>query len=134
MDADVRTAVIGTAAAALRVEAARLSGYRRVYMRGATYPVLVPGHDSSATDIVDGLLVHGIGADQERRLVRFEGDAYRRVEVVVERRQSGRLVARCFLPVTDDLADTRPWDLASWRRRDRTLYLSRIRRVPIAAR
>lgn len=135
MDAEVRVAVMGTAAASLHVEPARLSGYQRFHMRGATYPVLIPSSESAEIDVVDGVLALGITANQERCLVRFEGDAYRRAEVTVEGRRSGQVTARCFLPLTDDLADEpRPWDLASWRRRDRALYLARIRRIPIAAR
>ena len=102
-------------------------------MRGASYPVLVPTDGPGEGDPVDGLLVHGITAEDEARLVRFEGNAYRQAEVTVEGRRAGRVIARCFLPLTPDLADRRPWDFTTWRRRDRTRYLSRIRRRPIAA-
>jgi AIG2-like family. len=133
MDAEVRIAVLGPGASALPVESARLAGYRRLYMRGASYPVLVATDDPTEAAVVDGLLVHRIDAAAEQRLIRFEGDAYRLGDVTVERRRSGTVCARCFLPLTDNLADSRPWDPNTWRRRDRALYVSRIRRRAIAA-
>lgn len=133
MDAKVRVAVLGPGASALPVEPARLMGYRRLYARGARYPVLVAADEPTEANVVDGLLVHRIDPAAEQRLIRYEGDAYRRGEVMVVRRRSGTVCARCFLPVTADLADPRPWNPMIWRRRDRALYLSRVRRRPIAA-
>lgn len=130
MDAAVRAAVLGPRSDLPPVEAASLSGYRRLYMRGATYPVLVPAPQQE----VEGLLLHEVDANAERRLVHFEGDAYRQAMVTVAGRRSGLIAACCFLPVDNDLADaTQPWDLATWRRRHRRRYLTRIRRNPVAA-
>lgn len=128
MDADVRMAVLGHRATMLPVEPARLAGFRRLHMRGACFPVLVP----AVGEVIDGILVGGIDSDDERRLLRFEGAAYRRQPVTVDGRWTGRADAWCFLPVSSDLADSRPWDFSRWRRRDRTRYLGRIRRVPVA--
>ncbi|QNT68222.1 gamma-glutamylcyclotransferase family protein [Defluviicoccus vanus] len=130
MDAAVRAAVLGPRTDLPPVEAASLSGYGRLYMRGATYPVLVPAPQQE----VEGVLLHEVDANAERRLVRFEGDAYWQAMVTVAGRRSGSIAACCFLPVNNNLADeTRPWDLATWRRRHRRRYLTRIRSNPVAA-
>ena len=130
MDAAVRAVVLGPRTDLSPVEAAILAGYRRLSMRGATYPVLVP----APQQVVEGVLLRGLDADAERRLVSFEGAAYRQATVTVVGRWSEPTKARCFLPVSDDLADaSRPWEPATWRCRHRARYLDRIRVNGIAA-
>ncbi len=129
MDPDVLATIIGENRAFIG-ESAWLTGYRRVFMRGATYPGLVPAADER----VEGVVVRGLDAEDERRLNRFEGDAYRSADVTVQALRSGWVRARCYLPVTTDCVDKdRPWTFADWRRRHRARYLQRIRRVPVAA-
>jgi gamma-glutamylcyclotransferase (GGCT)/AIG2-like uncharacterized protein YtfP len=60
-------------------EDAVLAGYRRLRVKGEVYPVIVP----SADDSVEGLLYRGLDEEALRRLDRFEGEEYERVEVQV---------------------------------------------------
>jgi hypothetical protein len=80
MDDDVLGAVIGRRPLPACRATARLRGYRRVFKRWATYPVLIEEPGAS----VDGVLVHGISRREAVRLDRFEGALYREAEVCVE--------------------------------------------------
>ncbi len=118
VDADVRTRVLGHPIRRGRVRPAVIEGWRRVTVAGASYPGLVPESGRR----VDGLLLTGVTAAEEARLIRFEGGEYEIVDVTV--RAAGRdVAARMFVTrpgvaVTDD-----EWTLESWRRRHRRDFL-----------
>lgn len=57
-----------------------LHGYRRVPVRYAAYPAIIPGMPS---DQVDGYMISPISLDQWELLDEFEGDQYRREMVRV---------------------------------------------------
>jgi gamma-glutamylcyclotransferase (GGCT)/AIG2-like uncharacterized protein YtfP len=123
MDRAVRAAVIGRRTPAAKEHAAVLAGFRRVYARDATYPVIIP--DDGA--LVDGLLVAAISPGEAVALHRFEGPRYRCEEVEVRLPQSTAVRARCFLPISREIATDRPWSFDEWRRRHRAGYLARMR-------
>jgi len=58
--------------------AARLSGWRRVFLRGTPYPTLV----SDSVSVVDGAVLR-VGAAAMARLSEYEGADYGLVPVVV---------------------------------------------------
>lgn len=59
-----------------RAARALLPGYRRVYLRGTTYPTLLPG-----TGAVAGLLLPRLAPAALRRLAAYEGACYRLLPV-----------------------------------------------------
>jgi gamma-glutamylcyclotransferase (GGCT)/AIG2-like uncharacterized protein YtfP len=128
MDLDVLASVIGRRVASTRLKPATLAGYRRVYAKGATYPVLVPG---DTDDRVVGHLFKDATVAEARRLRSYEGDLYDEVtlEVAVEK---DLVAARTFLPRGGTAATTKPWHLALWRRRHKRVYLHGLR-ISIAA-
>lgn len=119
LDADIRTLVLGPAAATLVLEPARLKGHRRLTHRRSTVPVLVP-KPGSATD---GLLAYGLGPAAVRRLVHYEGRGYRSSLCRV-RGAGGRTVfARVFVAKNVRGVLQLPWRLAPWQRRHKRAYL-----------
>lgn len=76
MDPDIMREVSGDVH---RCRDARLDGYRRFAVRGATYPGIVPQDGSS----VEGKLYDAIPDGAWTRLDRFEGEVYRRTSVAV---------------------------------------------------
>lgn len=79
IDEAVRRAVLGRHAP-LRVEPARLGGWRRVAVPGKAYPVVLAEPQAS----VDGVLARGLTAAARRRLEGYEdADLYAVVEVEV---------------------------------------------------
>lgn len=123
MDADVRDSVLGRSDAAALIEPAVLEGYRRVPVRGRTYPVALPrrGHR------VDGILARGLSAADFSRLTLFEGDEYRPTECTVSLK-SGRVVSAWTYVGSPLVTPTvQGWDLATWQRRYKTAFLRRIR-------
>ena len=59
---------------------ATLAGFKRLRVRGASYPVVVP----SAGGRVEGVLYRGLSHGELRRLDAFEGGEYDRVERTVD--------------------------------------------------
>lgn len=130
INADVRAMVLGREADPGTVLPARLPGFRPVYRRGASYPVLVEAPHGEAC----GIVVAGLSPADVRRLVAYEGEDYRirGLPVVLEGR--GPCPALVFLPRAPTIATDRPWSFAEWRRRHRRGFLQRLHPKPGAAR
>ena len=122
MDADVLAVVIGRRPPTPRP--ATLSGFRRVYRAGATYPILIRG--AAKTD-VDGQLVEGLSASDIRRLRAFEGPEYRLEKLTVQEPTGQGVMATVFLPRRGVSASTAAWSFPEWVRRHRLEYLHGIR-------
>ncbi len=86
MDGDVLARVVGQPVPPARMEAAVVDGYRRLYVAGAWYPMLVPAPGGR----VEGRLVSGIDAAQAARIANFESDAYELEALPVRRRGAAR--------------------------------------------
>jgi Gamma-glutamyl cyclotransferase, AIG2-like len=130
VDPDVRRAVLGPYAPR-SVEPASLSGWRRVPVRGKTYPVIVA--DPAAT--VDGVLARGLNAAARRRLEHYEGDdLYAVADVEVALTDRLRLVpARVFVAKAAGIHRGRgTWTIATWRRRHKRRFLLTLGRRPAA--
>lgn len=130
IDADVRRAVLGPHAPR-HVEPALLDGWRRIPVRGKTYPVIVvdPGFK------VDGVLVRGLNAAARRRLERYEDkDLYAVVDVAVV--PTGRQRPVPALVFAAKAAGFRrspgTWEIAAWRRRHKRRFLLRLGPRPTA--
>jgi hypothetical protein len=130
LDADVRRAVLGPYAPR-RVEAATLRGWRRVGVRGRTYPILTA--DPAAE--VDGLLARGLNDAARRRLERYEdSDLYEMTEVQIVPAVGARpLSALVFVAKASALRlGAREWDLALWLRREKRRFLLTLRRRAVS--
>ncbi len=101
-------------------EPALLSGFRRRVLRDAPYPGIVP----SPSELVDGVLWHGIDTVTMARLDDFEGDLYERlpVEVLVGEEAA---VAHAYVvrPRHQALLSPEPWDEATFREHELERYL-----------
>ena len=117
MDADLRARVAG-GPGALAGEPARVEGYARVNVAGTSYPMLVPRPGGR----VEGCLVRRVDGRQSARLARFEGAGYE-LRVLAVQTAGGPALARTFMARPGVRASTRPWELDSWRRRFKPLYL-----------
>ncbi len=119
MDGDVLARVVGQPVPPARIEAAVAEGYRRLYVAGAWYPLLVPAPGGR----VEGRLVSGIDARAAARIAHFESDAYELETLPVRTPRRGPVGALIFMARPGVAASPEEWDLASWRRRHKRTYL-----------
>ncbi len=119
MDGNVLARVVGQPVPPARMEAAVVEGYRRLYVTGAWYPMLVPAPGGR----VEGRLVSGIDAAQAARIAHFESDAYELEALPVRAARRGPVRALTFMARPGVAASPEEWDLASWRRRHKRTYL-----------
>ena len=125
LDPDVRTDILGSWTSRRELARARLPGYRRVYIRGRHYPVVVPAEGAC----VAGLLAEGLDRRAVRRLAAFESDEYVDAErtVLVD---DGRTVrARVFVASPLARPTETPWTIEVWQRRHKAAFARR-RRAP----
>ena len=123
LDPDVRAHILGSWINRRPLRQAWLPGYRRVYIRGRHYPVVIP----SAGNSVDGLLAEGLDRNAVRCLAEFESDEYVDAErtVLVD---DGRAVrARVFVASPLARPTDTPWDVAVWQRRHKREFGRRVR-------
>jgi hypothetical protein len=121
IDADVRRAVLGPLAPR-RVEPASLRGWRRVPVRGKTYPVIV----ADPTAQVDGVLARGLNAASKHRLERYEdADLYALAGLdVLPTGRTRPVPAQVFVAKAAG-ARSAPgeWEIETWQRRHKRRYL-----------
>jgi len=101
-----------------------LSGYKRVYVSGATYPAIVPDEDHE----VDGLLVTRISALEASRLSRYEGPQYLVQEVEIRLKDGTLDQASVFVPKPALKVSSRLWDLETWRRQEKKRFMAGLKR------
>ncbi len=121
MDPEVRAAVLGPSATRLEAAPARLDGYRRVRVSGASYPVL----RAALGDSVSGCLLDGLSEADLARIVRFEGPEYEMATREVMLAGGRRATALVFLPREGVPMTSEPWDLETWRRCHKAAFLRR---------
>lgn len=124
MDADVRELVIGRKPGNPDIEPAILSGFRRVYLRGRTYPVVAP----NPRDSVEGCLARGLDRTDRDRLTEFETDEYVAVLRDVRVRSGKSVRAWVFTASSRARPTPKPWRFEDWRRRHKADLLRRMRR------
>lgn len=122
MDADVRAAVLGREVASSSVAPATLSGYRRVFVDGQAYPVLLP----KAGGLLDGLFVRGLGGRDAALIDHFEGHQYYRQSIKIELKGGARAEALVYLPHGNVPVTDIDWAFDDWCRRHRLDYLRQI--------
>lgn len=119
LDAEVRRRVLGAHAGGAELTPAVLEGWRRVYVRGRTYPVVTPARGCR----VEGLLADGLSFAAARRVRLFESDEYRETARPVVTAGGRAVRARLFVGRHRSLATARPWTPEGWRRQHRAAYL-----------
>jgi hypothetical protein len=126
IDPDVRRIVLGELAPA-EVERAMLSGWERVKVRNATFPMI----RRRAGARVEGVLARGLDAEARRRLVAYEDEsAYDVFEVAVALASGKRLGAWVFAPPPGGAlaAGRGAWRFDDWERRHKRDFLRSIGR------
>lgn len=110
-DAEVLSVVIGRAAMELRAAPARLDGYRRLRVKGESYPTLRPAPKGAS---VEGLVIWDLTPAEISRIIFYEGEEYRVREQTVTLADGTAQKVQVFF---DDLGlETEgEWDLTQWR-------------------
>lgn len=122
MDRDVLRVVLGRSFPAEHIEIAEIAGFRRVYVPGCNYPMLLAHHGSGR---VEGLLVHGLDVECVHRLMVFEGSEYHLVPMMVANAEGHAVRAGVFLCDRSVPPGHRDWFLEVWVRRYKRLFLRR---------
>lgn len=132
LDRDVQSLVLGRPIGAARSHPAVLRHFRRVYVAGRLYPLLLP-HRGGA---VDGLVADGLSSAQINRIRDYEGGDYRleRHKVVLLRPgevngETNRVLADAWLfrSRPDTRPSSREWRLAAWRDNHKAAFLREAR-------
>lgn len=124
LDDAVRATVVGRALPREEAAKAVLSAYRRVSVRGATYPAIRRDPRAQAP----GLVFRGLHPREAARLSHFEGDGYEACRLPVALETGVVDHVWVFVPVEGVPVLPRPWDFESWARRHCRRYLASVRR------
>jgi hypothetical protein len=120
MDGGVLAAVLGRVSARSQHEPAFLRGWRRVFVAGRPYPMLI----QQAGGRVEGVLADGLSDRDVERLAYYEGWEYVSEPVTV-RTLAGREVAtEMFTASAGVLPDSHDWKLDVWQRKHKTAALA----------
>jgi gamma-glutamylcyclotransferase (GGCT)/AIG2-like uncharacterized protein YtfP len=106
-----------------RRQTAVLRGYARFRLKDASSPALVPFPDTET----DGVVYFDLDADTARRVDRFEGDAYRRVQANVETEGGEWVEAETYVlrAGARKRLTAEPWDDVDFRLRHLPEFLAR---------
>lgn len=123
MDGEVREIVCGKALDT--VEPAIAQGFRRVFVAGRHYPMLL----AHASGWVEGSLVTGLDAETVHRLQVYEGWEYSLQPIKVRTQAGPSVMAHVFLCPPGIKPDKRAWRFAEWERRHKRKFLPRARQL-----
>jgi len=124
LDADVQALVLGRSLPSDALTPAELRHFRRVYIAGRLYPMVLP-HRGGA---VAGAYTATLSKDELARIATYEGGDYRlERRTVYPKEEEGATTA----PVTVWLyrsqstarPSTREWRLPAWQAKDKAVYL-----------
>lgn len=121
MDPAVLRAVLRRNVNGRLLRRAVLPGFRRVFHRGASYPVVVADTGGE----VDGIVASGLTRHDAALLVRFEGAEYRLANQQV-RIGASTATAAVFLPRQAAAASMVTWTYSDWCRRFRPSFLRQV--------
>lgn len=122
MDRDLLAAVIGRPVGPERLRPAVAVGWRRFRIEDRTYPTLVSAPRSS----VEGRVIEGLDAEDEARILRYEGAEYRIDRLLVSEPGRPDVTARVFLTWADVAVSSEEWDFELWFRRDKERFLNEL--------
>lgn len=120
MDPDIMGAVAGHCR---RLSTAILPNHRRLAVRGAPYPGMVP----AAAHNVEGVVYSGIGPRGLVRLDRFEGEMYKRVRVRVTLANGSRRATFTYVikGAFRDRLEPHEWDPEAFLAHDKAAFQRR---------
>lgn len=123
MDSEIRTIVMGRDVDPDRIQPAIAQGFRRVFVAGRHYPMLLK-HSSGW---VEGTLVSGVDQHRLHRLQVYEGWEYALRPIQVQTKAGHKVMAHVFMCPPGIDADPRPWTLEGWQRRHKRVFLPKAR-------
>ena len=125
LDRDVMAMVIGRRLPPMAFAPAILPGHVRRRVKGASYPIAV----QERREEIHGMVVVGFSARDVARLSAYEGPRYRIASLKVKLRGALSTVS-VFEPVEERFQPTSgAWSLTLWQRRDKQMFLGRLRRA-----
>ena len=124
LDPDVQTLVLGRALGPAELAPANLPHYRRVYIAGRAYPMILP-HRGGA---VDGAVAAHLSRDDMARIALYEGDDYGLerhmvIPLTADQQPSDAISAWLYRGRRHARPSTRPWQLAAWQAKEKASYL-----------
>ena len=125
LDPDVQALVLGRVLGPRELIAASLRHYRRVYIAGRAYPMILP-HRGGA---VEGAVAGDLGRDDLARIALYEGDDYgleRHLVSPIATDQDSTpapIAAWLYRGRSHARPSTRPWQLAAWQVKEKASYL-----------
>ncbi len=123
MDPEVRAIVMGHDVDPDNVEPAVVQGFRRVFVAGRHYPMLL----AHASGWVDGTLVSGLDVARVHRLQVYEGWEYSLQPIQVQTTSGRKVMAHVFMCPPHIAPDRRDWRLDEWQRRHKRTFLPKAR-------
>lgn len=120
LDDDVVRAVLGRSLESLKPIAARLDGYSRRCVEGATYPAAIPMED----DFIDGIIARDLTEREEAILAAYEGEEYGLTRVQVTDRNQNIIDANVFVPGESIRPSNKHWDFDDWVRDHKETFLA----------
>jgi len=132
LDPDVQSAVLGRALARHDLTPAILRHFRRVYIAGRPYPMVVPHRGG----LVEGAVAEHLSPDDLTRIALYEGEDYRlkrhQVFAGADAGQSAQLAKATARVVwlyrcrSTARPSSREWRLAAWQAAEKSVYLREI--------
>ncbi len=124
LDSDVQALVLGRALAPVEWAPANLPHFRRVYIAGRAYPMILPHRGGE----VDGAVATHLSRDDLARIALYEGDDYalerhRVIPLIAEQRSSDAISVWLYRGRRHARPSTRPWQLAAWQANEKASYL-----------
>lgn len=129
LDPDVQSLVLGRALGAGDLIPAGLRHFRRVYIAGRAYPMVLPHRGG----VVEGAISARLSKDELARIAQYEGSEYRleRHAVWLSPAEACPEAAPIFAWLYRSPPSTRPstreWRLSAWQAKDKALYLRAVR-------
>ncbi len=120
MDADILAAILERSPAAAEREVAYLRGFRRVFVAGRPYPMLI----EQTGGRVEGVLVHGLSERDCARLGYYEGWEYVTAPVTIRTLSGKTIETEMFTCSSGVLAENRDWRLDIWQRKHKPAALT----------
>lgn len=123
MDPEIRALVMGRDVDSDRLQPAIAQGFRRVFVAGRHYPMLLK-HSSGW---VEGTLISGVDAQSLHRLQVYEGWEYSLRPIQVQTQSGHKVMAHVFMCPPGIEAKPRAWRLDEWQRRHKRTFLPKAR-------
>jgi hypothetical protein len=124
IDPEILRAVLQRSIDPIRRRKAVLKGYRRVYRRGASYPVII----ADATARVQGIVVSALTTRDVALLTLYEGQEYEIREHPVSCASIGVVRAKVFFPGPECEVSSESWTPEEWNRRFRQTFIRHVTR------